>query len=51
MAQPGDIIYRRGVPFVVLPNGSLAPASGQSIGEETATGKIFMMVVYTVVST
>ena len=40
MAQPGDIIYRRGVPFVVLPNGSLAPASGQSIGEETATGKV-----------
>ncbi len=37
MAQPGDIIYRSGVPFVVLANGTLAPYTGQNIGEMGAT--------------
>ena len=40
MAQPGDIIYRSGVPFVVLANGTLAPYTGQNIGEMDATGKV-----------
>jgi hypothetical protein len=38
MAQPGDTIYINDVPFVVLADGSLAPASGQNVGEMSATG-------------